>query len=170
MVIFVPLVFFMFLSISLSVSLIWAMYILLWIGCILGAVSIFQISKATQWIHVISPKSLSILSGLLLLTSTFGIFRFEEQLIRASVCGEWNFGEDKNNHLQIDCHQTTYQIKESNGRSFNGRITTLNKDESNNHYYLYLLAYPNEMSSTMVTFAPLHSPIIHLKNGAMPCK
>lgn len=160
----------MFLSISLSDSLIWAMYILLWSGCFLGLLATLKIAKATQWIHTFSTKTLAILSVILILSSTFGIYAFEEKLIHASASGEWKFGDDGKNLLRIDCHGSTYQIKESNTKSFIGKITALTKDNSTNHYYLYLLGYPNEMSSTMVTFAPLHSPKIHLKNGVVPCK
>lgn len=67
--------------------------------------------------------------------------------------------------------EKTYVITESNGKIFKGFVTPLTKGDTNDEYYLYLylLGYPNEMSSTMVKFSPLHSPQLHLKNQVLPC-
>lgn len=162
----------MFLSITIADSLIWALYILLWSSFVLGALAILQFAKAKLWIRIFSNKTLALLSGITFLISAIGINAFQEKFLIASASGKWNFGYSYQNELRINMEEKTYLIKESNGKIFKGFVTTLTKGDTKDEYYLYiyLLGYPNEMSSTMVKFSPLHSPQLHLKNQVLPCK
>jgi hypothetical protein len=111
-------------------------------------------------------------SGITFLVSVIGILAFEEKLLIAAASGRWNFGDSFQNELRIDLKQKKYEIKESNGKTIVGNTTALTKGDSNvnSHHYLYLLGYPNEMSSTMVEFKPLQTPQINLQNRVVPCK
>lgn len=162
----------MFLPISIADVLLCVIHTLLWCSCIFGAISILQILKLKLPIRLLHFKSMAALSGTTFLVSVIGILAFEEKLLIAAASGHWNFGDSFQNELRIDLKQKKYEIKESNGKTIVGNTTKLTKSDSNvdSHHYLYLLGYPNEMSSTMVVFKPLHTPQLKLKNQVVPCK
>ena len=165
--------YFMILFKSTADNLIWVLHILLWSSsCFLGALAILHFTKTKLWIRRFSKKNLALLSGIIILFSTIGIYAFEEKLLCASASGNWDFDYSYQNELRINLEEKTYVIKESNSKTFKGFVTPLTKGDSNDDFYLYLylLGYPNEMSSTMVKFSPLHSPQLHLKNQVLPCK
>jgi hypothetical protein len=162
----------MFLSISIADALLCVIHILLWCSCIFGVIAILQFAKLKLPIRILPSKSMAALSGITFLVSVIGILAFEEKLLIAAASGHWNFGDSFQNELRIDLKHKKYEIKESNGKTIVGNTTALTKGDSNvdSHHYLYLLGYPNEMSSTMVEFKPLHTPQLKLKNQVVPCK
>jgi hypothetical protein len=162
----------MFLSISIADALLWVIHILLWFSCIFGLIAILQFAKLKLPIRILTFKSMAALSGLTFLVSMIGILAFEDKLLIAAASGHWNFGDSFQNELHIDLEHKKYEIKESNGKTIEGSTTKLTKSDStvDTHHYLYLLGYPNEMSSMMVKFKPLHSPQLKLQNRMVPCK
>jgi len=162
----------MLLSLSIASCLICALHIILLSSCIFGVIAILQLLKLKLPLRLLPFKSMAALSGTTFLVSVIGILAFEEKLLIAAASGHWNFGDSFQNELRIDLKHKKYEIKESNGKTIVGNTTALTKGDSNvdSHHYLYLLGYPNEMSSTMVEFKPLHTPQLKLKNQVVPCK
>ncbi len=162
----------MFLSISIADAVLCIIHFLMWCSCIFGVIAILQLSKLKLPLRLLPFKSMAAVSGITFLVSVIGILAFEEKLLIAAASGRWNFGDSFQNELRIDLKQKKYEIKESNGKTIVGNTTALTKGDSNvnSHHYLYLLGYPNEMSSTMVEFKPLQTPQINLQNRVVPCK
>jgi len=162
----------MFLSISIADALLWVIHILLWCSCIFGVIAILQFAKLKLPIRILPSKPMAALSGITFLVSMIGMVTFEEKLLIAAASGHWNFGDSFQNELRIDLEHKKYEIKESNGKIIVGNTTSLTKSDSteDSHHYLYLLGYPNEMSTMMVKFKPLHSPQLKLQYREVPCK
>ena len=168
---FACLVLFMLLSLSIASSLIWALHIILWSSCLFAALAILQFAKVKLPKVLFSGKVLAFISTVSFLISTIGIYAFEEKLLASSAHGHWNFGYSYQNEISINLEQKTYEIKESNGKTYKGFTTPLTKGDPNDDFYLYLylLGYPNDMSTTMVKFTPLNTPQLHIKNQVLPC-
>lgn len=156
---------------SIAHTLIWVLYIIMWSSWVFGALALLKFAKIKLPMRLFSVQKLALLSVITLLISAAGISAFEEKLLTASANGRWNFGHSFQNELSINLKQKTYIIKESNGKTIQGFTTPLTKSDSVDDFYLYLylLGYPNEMSSTMVKYTPLQTPQLYLKNQVLPC-
>lgn len=162
----------MLLAITTASILLWAIYILLWSGCIFGALTIFSFADIKLPWRNFPVKILGILTAITFVVSITGILLFEEKLLIQTTSGDWKFGENYQNELRINSTKRTFIITESNGKVTKGNTTELKKSDTqeDDYFYLYILGYPNEMSSMMIKFQPLHSPKIQYKEQLLPCK
>lgn len=162
----------MLLAISLANVVLWILYVLFWGGCTFAILLILSLCKIKLPWPKLSVGVWAILSAISLLVSMTGIGLFEDKLLMQSASGQWTFGPNHQNEIRIDLNTKTYTIKSQKGEIFSGKTTILYKSEpeDDNYFYLYILGYPNEMSSMMMKFQALHSPQITYKDERFTCR